>query len=111
MADQCSWCGIDVAADDGFRVGEPEREHRAVFCRLEHVVPWFIQGPHWQPGETEGPSDLGESLETCAQCGSALADVRVVLVRHRGDHRIGDAFCAADHLADWAKSGGRWRQP
>jgi hypothetical protein len=33
----------------------------------------------------------------------------VVLVRHRGEHRIPDAFCSADHLASWAKAGGRWR--
>ena len=31
------------------------------------------------------------------------------LVRHRGEHRIADGFCSVDHMADWAKSGGRWR--
>ena len=39
-----------------------------------------------------------------------LSDVRVVLVRHRGEHRIPDGFCSAEHLAEWAKSGGRWGQ-
>ena len=32
-----------------------------------------------------------------------------LLVRHRGEHRISDGFCSVDHLADWAKAGGRWR--
>jgi hypothetical protein len=34
--------------------------------------------------------------------------VRVVLVRHRGEHRIPDAFCSPDHMSEWAKAGGRW---
>ena len=29
--------------------------------------------------------------------------------RHRGEHRIPDAFCSAAHAAAWAKAGGRWR--
>jgi hypothetical protein len=33
----------------------------------------------------------------------------VLLVRHRGEHRIPDAFCSLDHAAEWAKAGGRWR--
>jgi hypothetical protein len=33
----------------------------------------------------------------------------VLLIRHRGEHRIADAFCGADHLLEWAKAGGRWR--
>jgi hypothetical protein len=75
------------------------------------VVPWFIQGPHWEAGEIEEPLGLADSLSTCAHCDAPLGDVRVLLVRHRGEHRIPDAFCSADHLADWARSGGRWRQP
>ena len=45
----------------------------------------------------------------CAHCGAVLGDVYVLLVRHRGEHRIRDAFCSADHMAEWAKAGGRWR--
>ena len=108
---RCSWCGAEIDPDDGFRAAETPGSRRAAFCRLEHVVPWFIQGPHWEPGEIEEPSGVDDSLETCAHCGNALGDVRVVLVRHRGEHRVPDAFCSADHLAEWAKSGGRWRQP
>ena len=44
MASVCSWCGNDVDRDEGFRAAEPEGEQRAAFCRLEHVVPWVIQG-------------------------------------------------------------------
>ena len=35
----CSWCGVEVGADEGFRASEPEGERKAAFCRLEHVVP------------------------------------------------------------------------
>jgi len=38
-----------------------------------------------------------------------LPDTRLVLVRHRGEHRIPDAFCSVDHLDAWARAGGRWR--
>jgi hypothetical protein len=87
----CTWCGTAVEREDGYRVAETPGERRAVFCRLEHVVPWSIQGPHWEAGDIEEPRGLTESLESCSQCGEPLSDVRVA------------------HLADWAKSGGRWR--
>jgi hypothetical protein len=106
----CSWCGARIEAEDGFRVYEPAGERRAAFCRLEHVVPWAIQGAHWEPG------GLGKSPEIdsgpggrCSHCGAELGDVHVLAVRHRGEHRVPDAFCSVDHLADWAKAGGRWR--
>ena len=71
-------------------------------------MPWWIQGPHWEPGEIEPPRDVAAELEACAQCGAVLGDVHLVLVRHRGPHRIPDAFCSVAHMADWAKAGGRW---
>jgi hypothetical protein len=108
-SDHCSWCGKPVEREDGYRVGELPGARRASFCRLEHVVPWHIQGSHWEAGELEEPSGLTEALEACAQCGEPLEDVRILLIRHRGDHRIPDAFCSVDHLSDWAKAGGRWR--
>ena len=108
MADTCTWCGNAVEPGDGYRAAESPGERKATFCRLEHVVPWFIQGPHWEPGVPEEPSGLTESIEQCAHCGEPLSDVRVLLIRHRGEHRVPDAFCSADHLAAWAKSGGRW---
>jgi hypothetical protein len=111
VSETCSWCGDAVERDDGYRAAEAPGERRAVFCRLEHVVPWFIQGPHWDAGLPEEPRGLTEALEQCAHCGEPLSDVHVVLVRHRGEHRIPDAFCSAEHLAEWAKSGGRWSQP
>jgi hypothetical protein len=52
-------------------------------------------------------SDLG--LGVCAQCGADLEADAVVLVRHRGPHRIGDGFCDVHHLSSWAKHGGRFR--
>jgi hypothetical protein len=73
------------------------------------VVPWFIQGPHWDAGLPGEPGGLTASIGECAHCGETLSDVHVVLVRHRGEHRIPDAFCSAEHLAEWAKAGGRWQ--
>jgi hypothetical protein len=108
-AEKCTWCGAPVEADDGFRAYEPAGARRAAFCRLEHVVPWAIQGPHWEAGEVAEPDNIDEGPLTCAHCDAELGEVHVLLVRHRGDHRIADDFCSTDHLSEWAKAGGRWR--
>ena len=111
-ADRCSWCGETVEADDGYRATEPAGARQAVFCRLEHVVPWVIQGAHWtaavDPGGTTAAAQDVED-DACAQCGGPLGDRRVLLVRHRGEHRIRDPFCEVGHLLEWAKAGGRYR--
>jgi hypothetical protein len=109
MAEQCSWCGTDVDADNGFRVAEPVGERRAVFCRLEHVVPWVIRGARWEPGRIVRPDEPDDALGRCALCGGELGDRRVLVVRHRGEHRIADAFCGLEHLGAWAKAGGRYQ--
>jgi hypothetical protein len=96
----CSWCGKPVAADDGYRLHEGER--MAVFCRLEHVVPWQMQGRN---AEVQSAEVQSAGLP-CLECGEPAG---VLLVRHRGEHRIPDAFCSVEHAADWAKAGGRWR--
>jgi hypothetical protein len=104
----CSWCGEPVEPDDGFRAFEPAGERRAVFCRLEHVVPWAMRGAHWEAG-APGAGELRDGLPArCARCEGPLGDTHVLLVRHRGEHRIADAFCGVDHLLAWAKAGGRW---
>ncbi|MSO40490.1 MAG: hypothetical protein EXQ70_01080 [Solirubrobacterales bacterium] len=108
MAESCTWCGDAVEADDGFRAYEPAGERRAVFCRLEHVVPWAIQDAHWEAGELTEPPALDDDARACAQCGAELGEVHVLLVRHRGGHRIADGFCSVDHMLAWAKAGGRW---
>jgi hypothetical protein len=108
-AERCTWCGTGVESDDGLRLYEPAGERRAVFCRLEHVVPWAIRGAHWEPGRlTERPS-IDDDPITCSHCGAELGEVHVLLVRHRGEHRVPDDFCSVDHLAEWAKAGGRWQ--
>jgi hypothetical protein len=106
MAEQCNWCGETIDPSEGWRAHERPGARKAVFCRLEHVVPWAMQGAHWDPAEADQPDVEGGA---CAQCGADLGDVQVWLVRHRGEHRIPDGFCSVDHMADWAKSGGRWR--
>ena len=101
----CSWCGKPVAPDDGFRLYEGDRY--AVFCRLEHLVPWQMQGRKVGVQSAEVQSAEVQSAEgQCAECGEPAA---VVLVRHRGEHRIADEFCSVEHAASWAKAGGRWR--
>jgi hypothetical protein len=107
--ERCSWCGDPIERGDGWRAQEVPGARRAAFCRLEHVVPWSIQGAHWGAGEIAEPPGVLDDIAECSHCGAALGDVYVVIVRHRGEHRIPDAFCSADHMAQWAKAGGRWR--
>ena len=111
MSERCSWCGAEVEADDGFRAYEPAGARRAVFCRLEHVVPWAIQGAHWEAdgSERSADADTDANPPRCAHCDAELGDVHVALVRHRGDHRVVDLLCSVEHLEAWAKAGGRWR--
>jgi hypothetical protein len=109
MAEKCTWCGASVDPDDGFRAYEPAGDRRAVFCRLEHVVPWAIQGPHWEAGALDEPAELDAGPSRCSYCDRELGDVHVLLVRHRGDYRVPDDFCSVEHLSAWAKAGGRWQ--
>jgi hypothetical protein len=107
-SERCSWCGVGVEADDGWRAYEPAGERRAAFCRLEHVVPWVIQDAHWDAGAPDEPLPAQDAQPLCSHCGAELGDVHVLLVRHRGEHRIADAFCTVEHMGEWAKAGGRW---
>lgn len=105
MDADCSWCGAKVPEEDGLRLAEPELERRAAFCRLEHVVPWATQeDPVWQPGAIVPDGEPDDALGRCAHCGGPLGEDRVLLVRHRGEHRFGDAFCRTGHLLDWAEA-------
>ena len=67
------------------------------------------------PGRTLGgraPFDEAPEVDagtTCSHCGAALGEVHVLLVRHRGAHRIPDGFCSVEHMNEWAKAGGRWQ--
>ncbi|HEY7268028.1 MAG TPA: hypothetical protein VH501_10050 [Solirubrobacterales bacterium] len=105
--EKCTWCGTEVEPDDGFRAYEPAGERRAIFCRLEHLIPWSIQGAHWEAGTMWEP--VNEVVTNCSHCGAELGDAHVLLVRHRGEHRVPDGFCSVDHLTEWAKAGGRWQ--
>ncbi|UJA20076.1 hypothetical protein HJD18_07515 [Thermoleophilia bacterium SCSIO 60948] len=105
---RCSWCGASVEADDGWRAYEPAGDRSATFCRLEHVFPWTFHDSHWEAGAFDEP-EVGDGPDRCSQCEAELGEVRVILVRHRDRARIPDAFCSTEHMADWAKAGGRWR--
>jgi len=99
-----------VEADDGYRAYELAGERRAVFCRLEHVVPWALGDAHWDAGPpTSEPPGFEPGESTCSHCGGELGDVQALLVHHRGEGRITDAFCSVDHMEAWAKAGGRWQ--
>jgi hypothetical protein len=101
---RCSWCGEGVPGDDGYRLAEEPGARHAVFCRLEHVIPWALKGAHWEAGE-----GFAAAVDGCAWCEKQLSEVKLVLIRHRGEHRIPDGFCSVDHLRAWAAAGGRWR--
>jgi hypothetical protein len=115
----CTWCGNEVESGDGFRAfllpaatntaAGSTGERRAVFCRLEHLIPWSIQGAHWDAGTLTEPPSLDEGVTRCSHCEAELTDTHVLLVRHRGEHRVADAFCSVDHMTAWAKAGGRWQ--
>ncbi len=123
--EHCTWCGSAVGRDDGYRAREHPGARKAVFCRLEHAVPWAMRGGHWdgikggrrppsQPppgGDPEATPVVAHSGDICVRCEEPLAQVRVTLVRHRGEHRIPDAFCSVDHMALWANAGGRYARP
>ncbi len=105
--ERCTWCGVAVDRDDGYRVRNGPGSGSAVFCRLEHVVPWALKGARWEGGAREPPaSDGGPGI--CPLCAQPLTSARVTLMRHRGEHRIPDAFCSVEHLAQWANAGGRY---
>jgi len=118
MNESCTWCGEEVEPEDGFRANlmaatnaaaASTGARRAVFCRLEHIIPWSIQGAHWDAGEMGEPPSPDEEVTRCAHCDAELTDAHVLLVRHRGEHRVADGFCSVDHMTEWAKAGGRWR--
>ncbi len=108
MMDTCTWCGAAVEPWDGFRASEPAGGRRAVFCRLEHVIPWAIRGAHWEPLPA-APATVEDGLTECAWCAEPLREDRVAVVRSRGAHRIPDGFCGVSPLLAWAKAGGRYR--
>jgi hypothetical protein len=109
VATRCSWCGAPLEPDEGYRAAEIAGERKAAFCRLEHVVPWAMHGAHWEAGLPDEPAPPDPALDRCSECDAALDDTRILLVRHRGEHLIGDAFCGAEHLMLWARAGGRYR--
>lgn len=106
--DACVWCGAEVDDGVGFRAYGAFGKGFAAFCRLEHIVPWAIRGARWAPRAASGPLD-GDLQPRCAHCAAQLGEEAVVLVRHRGAHRICDGFCSVEHMREWANAGGRWR--
>ncbi len=109
VTERCSWCGGPVPAGDGYRAAEPAGERVATFCGLPHVAPWAAHGAHWEAGVLGDEHAPDRLPGACSHCGEPLSDAYVVLVERWGEARIADVFCSADHLAAWAKAGGRGR--
>lgn len=105
----CSSCGVALPPERGLRLADPEAGRHAAFCRFEHLVAWADADGPWRDGALLEDDDTGEGLGRCAQCGDGLDHGRVLLLRHRGPLRIGDAFCGVEHAAAWAATGGGWR--
>ena len=78
----CSWCGAAVNTGDWWHAGDTSGGHEAIFCRLEHVVPWAMKGPGWS---------------------------EAVLVHHRAGHEIAESFESVEEMRAWAVAGGRWQ--
>ena len=88
-------------------LAEPEGERRAAFCRLEHVVPWAIQGAHWDPGGCSRAATSPTRASGAAPiAATTLGDARVLLVRHRGEHRIAGRLLLASTTC-WRLGEGR----
>jgi hypothetical protein len=108
MSVVCTWCGNEVEAGEGYRLAGDTGDRVAAFCRLEHAVPWAMQGARWDAGKPVEPPGTHTVIE-CSECGAPLSEGHLLLVRHRGGHRVPDGFCSVGHLLAWAKAGGRWR--
>ena len=80
MGAKCTWCGEEVDAEDGFRLYEPAGDRRATFCRLEHVIPWAIQGPHWEAGDLDETTSIEEGPLKCAQCGEEVRQTPIEIL-------------------------------
>lgn len=108
----CTWCDATVPDTDGFRLVETPSGHRAVFCRLEHLIPWEIKGSMWDDPAQEHSDPEGDAEDRpgrCAHCNAEVGEKRVVLTRRRGPHSVADRFCSVRHAAAWASAGGRWQ--
>ena len=68
-----------------------------------------MTGARWEAGAPTESAERDSGPTRCAHCEAELGERHVALIRHRGEHRIHDAFCSVDHLNDWAKAGGRWQ--
>ncbi len=71
--------------------------------RLEHIVPWAIQDSRWGAGGLTEAAGTEKPPSRCSHCVAQLGEAYVLLVRHRGGHRIVDGFCSVTDMRDWGK--------
>ena len=100
-----SWCGRSSPTTASAPTSPPA-SGAPIFCRLEHVVPWAIQGAHWEAGALAEPPALERGRRAAAPTAApSSATSACSLVRHRGEHRIADDFCSVDHLLRMGEGG------
>ena len=101
MASSAAGAAWTSTRDEGFRAAEPEGERRAVVLppRARRAVghPGRALGARARSSRPASPTTASGAARTAA---ARSATRRVLLVRHRGEHRIADAFCGVDHLLD-----------
>ena len=111
VAETCTWCGTEV--ETGRRLPRLRAGGRAPRrCSAGSSTSSPGRSPTLTGRRVRPPPSrptLPATSPICSHCGAELADTQVLLVRHRGEARITDAFCSVDHMEAWAKAGGRFQ--
>ena len=68
-----------------------------------------MQDAHWEAGELSEEAGVAEEVTRCSFCEAELGMSTSCSSATAASFRIPDGFCSVDHMAQWAKEGGRWR--
>ena len=108
----CTWCGNEVEPGDGFRAYEPARR------AARGVLPARARDPLVDPGCPLGRGHADRAAVSRSgrdpllpDRQAELTDTHVLLVRHRGEHRVAHVFCSVDHMTAWARQAGVGNSP
>ena len=106
----CTWCGTAVEPDDGVPRG------RAGGRAQGGVLPARARRAVGDPGRRTGSPARSRArshngLGRCAQCATRSTRASCSLVRHRGEHRIADAFCGTPICSSGRRPAGAGAAP